>query len=127
MPKTKNMPRATKPSPKVAPPRYATLKKIALALPGAEEVWFHGHPWFNVGSKSFALFWQGQWVFKLPKPQQMMLFDARPETFTPMRAGRMVWSYVAVDRLDVAELKSLMQAAWTMVVTRKAAKAYGAA
>ena len=73
------------------PPKYAVLKKIALSLPGAEEVWFHGHPWFNIGSKSFALFWQGRWIFKLPKPQQMMLFDARPDTFTPMRAGRMIW------------------------------------
>ena len=83
-----------------APPKYAALKKIALSLPGAEEVWFHGHPWFNIGSKSFALFWQGRWIFKLPKPQQMMLFDTRPDTFTPMRAGRMVWSFVAVEDLD---------------------------
>jgi hypothetical protein len=117
-------------SPKAAkPPKYATLKKIALGFPGAQEIWFHGDPWFNVGSKSFALYWSpaGQWVFKLPKPQQMMLFDARPETFTPMRAGRMVWSFVAVDKLDAAELKSLLTGAWKMVVTKKAAKAYDAA
>lgn len=110
----------TRRSLKVAtPPKYAALKKMALSLPGAEEVWFHGHPWFNIGSKSFALFWQGRWIFKLPKAQQMMLFDARPETFTPMRAGRMLWSFVAVENLDNAELKDLMIAAWRMVTPKK--------
>ena len=110
----------TRRSLKVAtPPKYAALKKIALGLPGAEEVWFHGHPWFNIGSKSFALFWQGRWIFKLPKPQQMMLFDARPETFTPMRAGRKVWSFVAVQDLDNAELKDLLIAAWRTIAPKK--------
>ena len=112
--------KTTKRSPKPAKPaKYATLKKIALSLPGAEEVRFHGEPWFNIGSKSFALHWQGKWIFKLPKPQQMMLFDTRPETFTPMRAGRMLWSFVKVENLDTAELKDLLVAAWRTVTTKK--------
>jgi hypothetical protein len=126
MRKTKKTPRARKPSPKPVPPRYAALKKIALAFPGAEEVWFHGDPWFNVGSKSFALYSSsaGKWIFKLPKPQQMMLFDARPETFTPMRAGLMVWSFVVVENLDSAELKDLLTAAWKTIVTKKVQMLY---
>ena len=121
MPKTRKMRKARKPSPKAAAPRYAALKKIALRFPGAEEIWFHGDPWFNVGSKSFALYSStvGKWIFKLPKPQQMMLFDARPETFTPMRAGLMVWSFVAVENLDTAELTDLLTAAWKTIVTKK--------
>lgn len=107
-----------------APPKYAALKKIALSLPGAEEVWFHGHPWFNIGSKSFALFWQGRWIFKLPKPQQMMLFDTRPDTFTPMRAGRMIWSFVVVEDLDTAELKDLLIAAWRTIAPKKLQAGY---
>jgi hypothetical protein len=39
----------------------------------------------------------------------------------------MVWSFVVVDKLDVAELKDLLTGAWKMVVTKKAAKAYDAA
>jgi hypothetical protein len=96
------------------------LKRIAGRLPGFEERRPFGDPWFNAGSKSFALFWmpEGQWVFKLPKPQQMMLFDARPEIFSPMRTGRMVWSYVDVEQLDTTELRDLLEAAWREVTPK---------
>ncbi len=112
----------------MSPPKYAAIRKIALGFPQAREVEWHGDPWFVVGKKSFALFGsaQGKWILKLPPAQQMMLFDARPQTFTPMRAGRMVWSYVDVARVDAAELKDLLTAAWKMVVTKKAAMAYEA-
>ncbi|HEX4303767.1 MAG TPA: MmcQ/YjbR family DNA-binding protein [Rhizomicrobium sp.] len=113
----------------MSPPKYAAIRKIALGFPGAREVEWHGDPWFVVGKKSFALFGAGhdKWILKLPQAQQMMLFDARPDTFTPMRAGRMVWSFIDVARLDAAELKDLLTAAWKMVVTKKAAKAYESA
>ncbi len=114
-------------SPRVArPPKYATLKRIALSLPGAQEVVDrHGH-WFNIGSKTFALYGMPseRWVFKLPMPQQMILFDALPQTFTPMRAGRLLWSYVAVEHLDTAELKDLLVAAWRMVAPKNIQNLY---
>ena len=118
----------TGPSPEAKRPKYAILKTIALALPGAQEIVDRHGIWFNIGSKTFARHGMGggRWIFKLPMAQQMMLFDARPETFAPMRAGRLVWSYVAVENLDTAELKDLLTAAWKMVVTKKAAKAYEA-
>ncbi|MEI9887334.1 MAG: MmcQ/YjbR family DNA-binding protein [Rhizomicrobium sp.] len=109
-----------------APPKYAAVKRIALGLPGAREVVDrHGH-WFNVGSRTFALYGMpsARWVFKLPHHQQMMLFDARPQTFAPMRAGRLFWAYVAVENLDGAELKDLLVAAWRMVATKKIRKQY---
>jgi len=113
----------TKPSPEAAkPPKYALLRKIALSLPGTQEVIDrHGH-WFNIGTKSFALHgWtpNGQWIFKLPMARQMMLFDTRPETFRPMRAGRLLWSFVAVENLSDAELRDLLVAAWRVVASRK--------
>jgi hypothetical protein len=117
----------TKPSLEAAkPPKYATLKKIALGLPGTREVVDrHGH-WFNIGSKTFALYGMpsARWVFKLPMAQQMMLFDARPQTFAPMRAGRLLWSYVAVENLDTAELKDLLIAAWRVVAPKKLQAGY---
>ncbi|HEY4942837.1 MAG TPA: MmcQ/YjbR family DNA-binding protein [Rhizomicrobium sp.] len=109
------------------PPKYAAIKRIALGFPGTQEIVDrHGH-WFNVGSKTFALngMPNGRWIFKLPQHQQMMLFDARPQTFTPMRAGRLVWSYVQVENLDAAELKDLLTAAWRMVATKKLQAQYG--
>ena len=103
------------------PPKYAAIRKIALSFPQAEEVIYKGTPWFNIGSKSFALYWpkgDGRWIFKLPKPQQMMLFDTRPDTFSPMRAGKMVWSYVEVDHLDAAELRDLLEASWRVIAPK---------
>jgi hypothetical protein len=103
------------------PPKYATIRKLALALPAAEELMFHGEPWFNIGSKTFALYAvrENRWIFKLPHDQQMMLFDARPETFSAMRAGRMVWSYVKVENLGTEELRDLLTAAWRTIAPKK--------
>jgi hypothetical protein len=110
-----------------SPPKYAAIRKIALGFPEAHEVRWHGDPWFIVGKKTFALFAtsSGTWILKLPPAQQMMLFDARPEIFTPMRAGRMVWSHVDVTRLDAAELKDLLTAAWRMVAPKKVQAQHG--
>jgi len=106
-------------------PKLAAIRRIALSFPGTSEL-SHGGSWFNVGTKTFALYWakDGRWIFKLPAHQQMMLFDARPETFSPMRAGRMVWSYVEVGHLDAAELKDLLAAAWRTVAPKKLQATY---
>ena len=107
-------------------PRLAAIRRIALGLPGAREVTFHAWPWFNVGSKTFALYHadRKRWILKLPMAQQMMLFDARPGTFSPMRSGRMVWSFVRVEDLDAQELRDLLKAAWTTVAPKKILKAH---
>ena len=98
------------------PPKYAAIKRIALALPGTHEELTHHGAWFNVGKKTFAVYWKERWIFKLPHHRQEILFEVRPETFTPMKAGRLLWSYVRVEDLDSKELKDLLTAAWGMVV-----------
>ncbi|MBV9419529.1 MAG: MmcQ/YjbR family DNA-binding protein [Alphaproteobacteria bacterium] len=111
-----------KPSPEAAKaPKLAAIRKMALALPGAFEVPDHVWPWFNVGKKTFALYHadSARWIFKLPMAQQMMLFDARPQTFSPMRAGKLLWSYVKVQDLDAEELRDLLTAAWRVVAPKK--------
>jgi hypothetical protein len=107
--------------PGIKPPKYTTIKSIALGFPDAHEVIYRGWPWFNVGKKTFALFSHSErsWIFKLPHHQQMMLFDARPETFRPMIAGRLIWSFVRVQDLDQAELRDLLEAAWRVVAPKK--------
>jgi hypothetical protein len=107
-------------------PKLAQVRKIALGFPGAHEVPDHVWPWFNVGKKTFALYHadRNRWILKLPHSQQMMLFDARPETFEPMRAGRMVWSYVRIEDLDAQELRDLLRSAWTTVAPKRIVKAY---
>jgi hypothetical protein len=108
-------------SPAKSPPKLALIRKIALSFPQAWENEFYGAPWFQIGKSSFAL-WSPrdrEWIFKLPHAQEMMLFDARPETFRPMRAGRLLWSFVKVENLDTAELRDLLEAAWRMVAPKK--------
>ena len=104
----------------------ADIRRAALALPGAVELDSHGGSWFNVGKKTFVLYWakDERWIFKLPKPRQELLFEARPDVFKPFRAGAMVWSYVAIEELTRAEVASLVTDAWTTIVPKKVARAH---
>jgi hypothetical protein len=104
----------------------ADVRKIALALPGAVELNDHGGNWFNVGTKTFVVygFPSKRWLFKLPKPRQELLFEARPEIFEPYRAGAMLWSYVDIAQLTRAEVVDFVTDAWTTIVPRKVAQAY---
>lgn len=95
----------------------ADIRRAALALSGAVELQSHGASWLNVGKKTFVLYWakDGRWIFKLPKPRQELLFEARPDVFQPYRAGGMVWSYVAIEDLTHPEVVSLVTDAWTSI------------
>jgi len=111
------------------PPWLARIRKIALSFPQAVEIDYRGMPWFQIGKSAFALysFKDRSWIFKLPQHQQMMLFDTRPETFRVMVAGKLRWSFVAVENLDDAELRDLLEAAWRMIAPKKLQKEYDAA
>jgi hypothetical protein len=102
------------------------VRRIALALPGAVELKDHGGNWFNVGKKTFVLygFPSARWLFKLPKPRQELLFEARPDVFQPYRAGAMLWSYVDVAALESDEVESLVTDAWTEVAPKKVVKTH---
>ncbi len=102
------------------------VRRVALALPGAQELQDHGGNWFNVGKKTFLLFGfpSARWIFKLPKPRQELLFEARPDVFQPFRMGAMLWSYVDVEQLEIDEIRSLVTDAWTTIVSKKVVKAH---
>ncbi len=104
----------------------ADIRKVALALPGAVELNDHGGNWFNVGTKTFVVygFPSKRWIFKLPKPRQELLFEARPDVFQPFRTGAMVWSYVDIEALTRAEVDRYVTEAWTTIVSKKVAKAH---
>jgi hypothetical protein len=102
------------------------IRAAALALPGVTEVDWHGEPFFQVGSKSFVHRWKGGVFMKLDKNHQELLFEARPEVFTPMIVGAMRWSRVEIAALDADELAELVREAWTMVVPKKVSRAYAA-
>jgi hypothetical protein len=100
------------------------LRRLSLALPGAHEVAYKGSPWFNVGSKTFALIWNDRIVLKLDKTHQEFLFEVRPETFQTCPVATRYWSYVDIDRLDDAEFADLVFEAWSTVVPKKVSRAY---
>lgn len=108
------------------PPKYAFIKRFALSLPGASEQRDRLGIWFNIGRKTFALYSEREqrWILKLPKPQLQMLLDARPETFSPMRAGLLFWGFVRVEDLSAAELRDYITAAWRTIAPKKLQKEY---
>jgi hypothetical protein len=110
------------------PPRLDEVRAIAAALPGTtERPHLSDAPSFRVGRKTYALYWRPErsWVFKLPNELRDELFGARPETFVPMRSGKLLWSYVVIEHLSGEELRSLLVAAWRTVAPRKVSRGAG--
>ena len=123
------------------PPKDAFIRRVALSLPGASETYYKGPRFATAGSAPAIASsagsarpgdlphpgWTGEtlWLFKLPHHQEMMLFDTRPETFTPMRSGPMLWCYADVRNLDAAELRDLIVAAWRTVAPKKLQAQHG--
>ena len=95
------------------------IRAVALALPGVSETDFHGDPWLTVGSKGFVQTWRGRVLMKLEKGHQELLFEVRPEVFSPMMAGRLRWSWVEIDALDADEAAALVREAWTQVAPKR--------
>ncbi len=102
-------------------PHIEVAREVARNLPGALEVTYHGDPWFNVGRKSYAL-WSSKescWILKLPKPLQERMFEEDPDTFVPMRAGKLLWSYVLAQRLPAARFAELLVASWRTIALKR--------
>ncbi|MBL8551506.1 MAG: MmcQ/YjbR family DNA-binding protein [Hyphomonadaceae bacterium] len=104
----------------------ADIRRAALALPEAIEIEDRHGLWFNVGKKTFILqrASDARWIFKLPKARQDFLFEVRPETFAPYRAGALLWAYVDVAALSRDEAKQLVAEAWTTIVPKKLSAPY---
>jgi hypothetical protein len=93
-------------------------------MPGAVEIDWKGQPFFNVGSKTFALGWRDRTILKLDKGHQHFLFEVRPETFQKFPMGPSFWSYVELAHIDGDELRDLVHEAWSQVVPKKVSKPY---
>ena len=93
-------------------------------MPGAHEVTYKGNPWFNVGTKSFALAIDGRVILKLEKGHQELLFEIRPQTFSKCPVATVYWSYVELGHLDEAELEGLVLEAWTQIVPQKISRPF---
>ena len=100
------------------------LRRIALSLPEAYEQDHFGGPSFRVATKIFASCSpeKNRATLKLDRDHQTMLFDVRPEAFTPAVWGKLVWTYVALDEVDTADLEGLVTRAWRLVAPKALVK-----
>ena len=102
------------------------IRTVALTLPGAWENDWRGEPLFQVGRKGFVQTFRGRVIMKLDRNHQELLFEARPEVFSPMTAGALRWSFVEIETLDAAEIADLVLEAWTCVVPKAVSRAHAA-
>lgn len=103
--------------------RYADLRRFGLALP---EVVLHPHmgqPSLRARGRMFVLWWEPDktTIMKLDREHQHMLFEVRPDTFTPCKVGTGLWSYVRIEKLTKPELQALVREAWSQVTSTAAA------
>lgn len=94
-----------------------TFRRLALALPQAEESAHQGHPDFRVGGKVFAtLGYPGpEWAMvKLDPETQQLRVEAAPTLFTPVTGawGRGGATNVRLDFADEASVRGALTEAW---------------
>ena len=102
-------------------PRLELIRRVALSLPGTREIQDRHGTWFNIGTKTFALYGQtsGKWILRLPHERIALLVEAAPDIFAPMRSGSLLWLYVDVTKLKPRELRAYVLAAWRHLATKK--------
>jgi hypothetical protein len=97
------------------------LRRLALALPGAEEKSHFDKADFRVRNKIFAsLKDDATGVIKLLPEQQAMMAEAEPRVFQPLAGGwgRKGWTKIILAEADEITLKSALQTAWRNVAPK---------
>jgi hypothetical protein len=91
------------------------LRRLALALAGAEEKSHFGKADFRVRDKIFASLKDDETgVIKLTPEQQAMMTDAEPGIFQPIPGGwgRKGWTKIILAKADEITLRSALQTSW---------------
>jgi hypothetical protein len=97
------------------------LRRLALALPGAEEKSHFDKADFRVRNKIFAsLKDDATGVIKLLPEQQVLMAEAEPRVFQPLAGGwgRKGWTKVILASADEVTLKSALKTAWRNVTPK---------
>jgi hypothetical protein len=107
--------------------RKDTVRKLALALPGAEELETWGTPTFRVRKRIFVMFsdeGREAWV-KSTHDEQRALVAMDPDTFfVPPYVGPIGWVGVRVRTVDASEMRELVTEAWRMTAGVRAVRAF---
>jgi len=100
----------------------ADVRRLALALPEAEEKSHFGKADFRVRDKIFAsLPDEGRAVVKLTPEEQAVVMAAEPALITPAAGawGRKGWTVVALDGADEALIADLVRRGWANVAPKR--------
>jgi hypothetical protein len=107
--------------------RGATFRKIALALPEAEERETWGEATFRVRNKIFAMMGSDgrRGSIKASKEEQAALLASEPDTFfIPDYVGVHGWIGVVMRSADTREVRELLTEAWRMTAPKRSVKAF---
>ena len=110
--------------------RVATVRKLALALPGAVETETWDTATFRVRNRIFAMLGDSSreiWI-KSTHDEQRALAQMDPDTFSvPPYVGPSGWVGARLARVDRDELAELLTEAWRMTAGKRAVDAFDAA
>ena len=104
------------------------LRRIAMALPEAEEKSHFEHPDFRVRGVIFASLKTPRiGVVKLTREQQEVMADAEPDIFSAVPGGWGVkgWTEIYLEYADEPALTSALTAAWRNVAPKGMLKLLG--
>ena len=112
------------------PRPLATLRKICLDLPAAQERISHGEPAFFIKKKMFAMFANASnhhgrgrhavWIKAAPGRQARAIKSAPDRFFVPPYVGPSGWVGVYLDaQTDWKELADVLHDAYTLVAPKR--------
>lgn len=108
---------------------FEDVRRLSLALPEAEEkLTWETDATFRVRDKIFAISGEGAAHVSIKSTPMVQedLIDRDPQTFKKAAyVGRFGWIEVNLERVDEAELESLLRAAWRMTAPKKLVAALG--
>jgi hypothetical protein len=89
------------------------VRRLALALPGIEEVDHWGAPAFRTKRRIFITLRPNEQkaMFHLTEEHQEILFEARPEAFEPLHWGKVTRAFLNLKKIPVRELDALIREA----------------
>ena len=93
------------------------FRRIALSLPGAEELNGLGYPNFCTGRKSFATIEDSKAVIRLTRDQQAAFVAAAPAVFEPVSNGwgRLGRTVIKLEVADEGTVQDALATAWRNV------------
>jgi hypothetical protein len=93
------------------------FRRIALSLPGAEELNGLGYPNFCTGRKSFATIEDSKAVIRLTRDQQAAFVAAAPAVFEPVSSGwgRLGRTVIKLEVADEGTVQDALATAWRNV------------